>query len=381
MEPFKNLPGWLKFQLLLVLSMTIIYGSLYLTEYFMPILILLGATVIATYLLLSPVDWLDERLSKFKIFNNSKIPLNPRGIAILTVYLLFFCLIVVTLLKSVPPLVTQVKSFGEDLPVYANKLEDNLLRFKPINQWYSKMRAHQAHPSRSASLLPAVIPSTVSASWIEGFRTKGMQYVVGVGSTTLTTFIYTLTMFVLVFYLLMDGHGLKRSTVLLLPTQLQGKAAHYLSDIHQVLNAYIKSQLILAFLVGLYLYVMYSMLGVEYAFFLSVFYATTSIIPVLGPWFGTIPTLLVVLFSDQPVAIIPVLMSLSAFYIIKVYWLIPKIFKIRLNIHPVVMILTLLACMKLGHLPGLLLAFPVASLICGTQQYLLERKVAKEQFC
>lgn len=381
MEPFKNLPAWLKLLLVTMLALALIYGSLYLAEYFMPILILLGATVIITYLLLSPVDWLHERLAKLPVFRSPKIPLNARGISILTIYLLFFLLIAITLTKSIPPLVSQVKSFGEDLPVYTRKLEASLLRFKPINQWYLKMQAHQASGLSTQRLLPSVIPSSISASWAEGIRNKGMQYVVGVGSTTLTTLIYTLTMFVLVFYLLMDGHGLKRSAVLFLPNRLQGRTAHYLSDIHQVLNAYIKSQLILAFLVGIYLYVIYSMLGIEYAFFLSVFYAITSIVPVLGPWFGTIPTLLVVLFSEQPVVIIPILISLSVFYAVKVYWLIPKLFKIRLNIHPVVMILTLLACMKLGHLPGLLLAFPLASLICGTQQYLIERQAAKEQFC
>ncbi|MEB3288009.1 MAG: AI-2E family transporter [Vampirovibrionales bacterium] len=384
------MPTWLKIQLIILSLALLLYGALYAFGYFMPIFVLLSTTLLLTYVLLGAVDWMALQLDKLipAKFSARRF-MNLRVLAIISVYLIFGLCILLLGLKSLPPLVSQVKEIARDVPTYSLKAEDAIRKVKPLSKWYRRLQ-HYQRKQGALRIQPsgAIQESPNSPSLdrsLDELRSQGLHYVVDLGGTTLTTVIYALTMLVLIFYLLLDGQSLKRGFVKLLPPKLQGQTGHYLSGLHLIMNVFVKTQLVLALLAGVSLYIVYNMLGVQYALFLSFFYALVSIVPVIGPWFGMLPTLFVVAFSDQPIDLIPIIIFLSAFYLLKVYWIIPKLFKANpesraLEIHPVLMIITVLACIQLGKLPGIILAFPIAVLVGGTQQYLLSRKLAQGQY-
>ncbi len=346
------------------------YGLILLVDQLTSIFAVLGATLMLNYILLPPVDWLQFRLEKlFTPLSQTvfKRPPKLRAVSILLVYILMLVSIALVVIKTSPVLTHQVQDFSNDLPRYSKKLEtglDNLTFQMP------SVESIDAAVNR-------IIPKAPAKS--KNFRLKDLaantvDSVIRLGTQTLATVIYTFTTLVMVFYLLLDGPRIKAGFVGLLPIAMQRKADHYLAAIHSVFRFFIKSQIILSLLVGAYLLVLLTLLDVKYAIFLSIVFAAASIVPVIGPWFGFLPLLFVTLFGNHPLNLIWILVFTAAYYLLKEYWLFPRLFQNQFEIHPVIIILTFLAGVQLAGPAGLLLAFPLACVLCGTYQYLVEQQ-------
>jgi predicted PurR-regulated permease PerM len=133
-----------------------------------------------------------------------------------------------------------------------------------------------------------------------------------------------------------------------------------MQSMHQVMFNFVKGQVVLAIVSGIFMFILYSIFQVKYAIFLSAFFTVAEILPVIGPWIAFTPGILVILFSDHPE---------HAFYIWFIYVLIkdnfilPKVVGEVMGLHPVVVIFAILICAKLGGVMGVVLALPVASVL------------------
>jgi predicted PurR-regulated permease PerM len=129
---------------------------------------------------------------------------------------------------------------------------------------------------------------------------------------------------------------------------------------------FVKGQVVLAIVSGAFMFLLYSIFQVKYAFFLSTFFTIAEILPVIGPWIAFTPGILVVLFSDHPE---------HAFYIWFIYVLIkdnfilPKVVGEVMGLHPVVVILSIFICAKIGGMMGVVLALPIASILTVMVHY------------
>lgn len=350
------------------------YGLILLVDSMTSIFAVLGATLMLTYILMTPVDWLQQRLEKWvnpisqKFF---KRPAKLRAVTILLVYVGMIVFFVIVGIKTTPVLTDQVQDFSNDLPRYGRRLQHRLNNL-PIAPVIPSVEAIDETVNK-------MMPAPPKTNKTKVFRLKDLaantvESVIKFGTQTLATVIYGFTALVMVFYLLMDGQRLKQGFVDLLPVGLQRKADHYLDAIHGVFRYFIKSQIILSIVVGAYLLVLLTILNVKYAIFLSIVFAVASIVPVIGPWFGFIPLLIVTLLGNQPLNLIWVLVFTTAYYLLKEYWLFPRLFKNQFEIHPVIIIITFLAGVQLAGPAGILLAFPLACFLCGTYQYLIEQQ-------
>ena len=350
------------------------YGLILLVDSMTSIFAVLGATLMLTYILITPVDWLQHRLEKWinplsqKFF---KRPAKLRAVTILLVYVGMIVFIVIVGIKTTPVLTDQVQDFSNDLPRYGRRLQHRLNNL-PIVPVIPSVEAIDETVNN-------MMPASPKTNKTKVFRLKDLaantvESVIKFGTQTLATVIYGFTALVMVFYLLMDGERLKQGFVDLLPVGLQPKADHYLDAIHGVFRYFIKSQIILSIVVGAYLLVLLTILNVKYAIFLSIVFAVASIVPVIGPWFGFTPLLIVTLLGNQPLNLIWVLVFTAAYYLLKEYWLFPRLFKNQFEIHPVIIIITFLAGVQLAGPAGILLAFPLACFMCGTYQYLIEQQ-------
>lgn len=95
----------------------------------------------------------------------------------------------------------------------------------------------------------------------------------------------------------------------------------------------------------------------------------------MGPWFGALPSSLVLLFDGRWLSFALTLTGLGGFFLYKQRRIIPKLFGPRSDIHPIVSILTQLACVRLfGAVPGLLTALPLSCLMMAAYRMLCERR-------
>ena len=167
---------------------------------------------------------------------------------------------------------------------------------------------------------------------------------------------------VVTFYLLLDARRFKVIALRTLEPPNRAVARRILSEIARVFGAYLRSQLVVALSLGLLVTVALSILGLPYAVLLGAFAGIVELIPMLGPFLGAVPAILVA--STQPFPV--VLWTAIAFVVIQQIesnFLVPRLTGNAVGLHPLAAMLALLAGFEVGGVIGALFAVPVAGLI------------------
>ena len=379
-----------KVNLIILCIILLIFSGLMLIQFLTSIVIMLAAALILTYILLGPVSMIDSYLLKIKIKQFHLSPKVSRAFAILIVYLLFFGLLAISIIRIAPALSLQIKEFAHDLPVHVSRMQpthpgqkpgtDN----KPVtelfqqslketttqspNQTTIKLNTHLKtihRPTTQGQLLSATYTMALQKliTNYKQYISKIGSFILDIGATTLNGIIYTLTTLVLVFYLLHDGKELKDGLVELMPARHEAAFDRFLERLHIQFYSIIKGQTLMSLLVGMIIYLVLLTMGIKYALLLGVFYGTVSILPVVGPWMGLLPIIGTLAFTNHALDILQVLIITGLFYLIKSYWIWPKLIHRQYDIHPIIFVLTFVACMKLVGFLGILLSFPLASIL------------------
>jgi predicted PurR-regulated permease PerM len=163
-----------------------------------------------------------------------------------------------------------------------------------------------------------------------------------------------------------------------MPSHLETPVAEFLERLHMQFYRFVKGQVLMSLISGSLVYLLLHLLDIKYALLLGLSFGLVSILPVIGPWLGLIPITLILAFSNHLMYILQVLLFAGIFYLVKTYWLWPKLVDRRFNIHPIIFILTFLACLKLVGYLGILLSFPLASLL-GVWFDVLRARQVKER--
>jgi predicted PurR-regulated permease PerM len=399
----------------LLSSAGVVAALLYVSAYFYGLVAMVGIALVLTYILLYPVTLADRLLERVFHHIRGRVPeslrrnvgrVRPRLISVLLVFLVFFTLATWAETKLAPPLVGQVVSFIQVLPNYTlqaqnvalewgNRLlgpdtvrkifADDLKRLQPSEPTGSgvvtedpkgKPLAQQSVTVPSAAAPKGdisneereVIQASLLANAVRQVSNfllstlnSAVVNVVSVLTGTLTGLVYAIACILLVFYFLLDGQRLASGALQRLPKAARPSVRYLLQSLHQVMAAYVKGQVLLGLLTGAYMFVIYSILGIQYAIFLSAFFFLAELLPVVGTWIGITPSILVCLFSGNPWIVIPMWLSSYCYQTIKDNILAPKIVGDVMGLHPLVVILALVICGKVAGLLGVLLALPVAS--------------------
>lgn len=388
-----------KLNLVILCVIGLFYAALSLTEFLPSIVAMLAASLIVTYLLLGPVNALERLITRLIArIAPKRLTISAglcRALSIIVVYLLCLGLLVFGVLKIAVPLSRQFKEFARDLPSHISKVkpESGGKPTKLIRQtWLEKsteqvgdakiQRESQISVTQPVTKRPKTKILTASVTLAmqkisalsKSYASRLGRYALDVGTTTLNSLIYTLTTLVLVFYLLHDGPAIKRGLIDLMPTRHEARAKEFFEHLHKQFYTMIKGQVLMAVLSGGTMYCLLLAVGLKYALLLGVVYGVASILPVIGPWLGLIPIAVIIELGHNPINILPVLVVAGLFYLTKAYWLWPKLISREFEIHPILFILTFLACIKVVGFSGVFLSFPLASILGVWLDFRRERK-------
>jgi predicted PurR-regulated permease PerM len=123
-----------------------------------------------------------------------------------------------------------------------------------------------------------------------------------------------------------------------------------------------KGQVVLGIVVGVLIYLVLSLLGIEYALLLAIIAGVMEMVP-YGIWVALIPAFAFSYLSD---GISKALMVAGAYIIIhqfEVFLFAPLIIKKIVGLSPIVIILSALIGFELGGFWGLVLAIPLAVIV------------------
>ncbi|MFN8614668.1 MAG: AI-2E family transporter [Vampirovibrionales bacterium] len=329
------------------------------------------AILLGVYILLEPVVWLEQRLfALYKSLNPTSrltsIPLWLRAITVATVFG-FLVAVVMAFLGAIGPvasaefsnLVTQLPSdlvrlmaqglvwleqrvnLGSLLPVFQKTMP--ITREHQLTDWLwqsffsSATRWTADHPLTGDNLSHWL---NASAMHVRGWMTTLLGGVVGIVLTIMG-----------IFYALLYR-----------PVGLKTEQTTLLSQAHQVMRAFVRGQVVLGLITGLYMFVVYTFWGVKYALLLALLFSVVEIIPVLGTWLGIIPGLVMALLTGGPIMALGVFLCSYLYQTIKDNVVAPKIVGDVMGLHPVVVLISLVFFGKVAGVLGVIMAIPAVAL-------------------
>jgi predicted PurR-regulated permease PerM len=298
--------------------------------------------------LLNPVVKVFERKGIRRIFG------------VLIVYFIFIAIIVLLSFVLVPKLIKEISVLVVNIPQYSRQMQELLKQFQ---DGYMK----SGLPESFKDVLDDNI--LMLQSMILTLLQNIANGIIEIFSQLFNIIIVP----VITFYMLKDAEYFKNQFVLVLPKAKRMKLIILLRDIDNVFGKYIRGQIIIASFVGALTTAALIIIKVKYAFILGIFAGVANIIPYFGPFIGIIPTILFSLLDSTAKA----LYAAGAFILIQQLesgFLTPRIIGKSVGIHPVYVIMSLIAGGRLFGVIGLVMAVPVLAAIKLTLRHVLRDK-------
>lgn len=271
----------------------------------------------------------------------------PRSIGVIIVYVALFSILGLIMGVLVPPLIQEIRDLASNFQAVWERLVSGILLFRQysLESGFSK-NIEQGLLSVQSGLTRAV------GGAVGGVFTG----VVGVFGG-LVSFVVIL---VLTFYMVVQEDGLKRLFKLLVPEHYQPFVGGTLNKVRRKITAWIKGQLVLSAVVGIFAYIGLSIIGVNYALVLGLFVGLAEFVPYAGPFIGGVVAVFFALAESTTKAFVTVIL----FIILQQFEnniLVPKVMQRAVGLNPIVSILALIIGAKLAGIAGALFAIPVAT--------------------
>lgn len=164
----------------------------------------------------------------------------------------------------------------------------------------------------------------------------------------------------LTFYFLKDWRELRRMVIGLFSYEMQPRAAHVIDEIGRTISDYVNVLGKLSLLAGFCITVGTASLGVDYPMVLGFWAILAETIPVVGPMMGAIPAVFLA-YKQSAGAAFNVALFYLIYYQLDANLIMPKIMQKKIDLHPVVVIVSLLIGAKLFGIIGMVFAVPVAA--------------------
>ncbi len=285
----------------------------------------------------------------------------PRPLAIATAFLIVFSVLGGAIALLTPLVVEQARQLTINLPTYAASIQG---QFRDISTRYERYQ----------------IPEAVQEQINE--KASG---VVGAIGTQISDFLIALVSYlpwlilvpILAFFFLKDANLFRVSILRIFPSgDWRARIESVIHDVNRTLAAYTRAQLISCVLIGTICTVGFYLLGVNYALLLGVIAGALEFIPLIGPLTIGITTIMVASLESTSEAIY-VAVFLVVLRILQDYVFYPRIVREGIHLHPLAIILSVLAGEQVAGIPGVFLSIPVMALLTVVYKHILEHSGSK----
>ncbi len=330
----------------------LIRGTLWVFEALTAILLVIVLAIFFAYLI-APLVELVRR--PFNARGRERVM--PRWLAIGVVYLTIFGSLGVAGWLLSPSLNEQMTQLAQQTPNYINAVRNNDLTQR-LNKVYQRL------PPKTRELIDQKV-SEAGAAGVEGFSSV---------ASWLLYLPWLVLVPILAFFFLKDADSFRQSALLMLPQgRIRWRGDEFFQDINSTLAAYIRAQLIACLIIGTICTVGFAIFNVRYALVLGVVAGLLEFIPLLGPLVVAIIAAFVAGF-DSGTKAVAVLVFLGVLRIVQDYVLYPRIIGSGIHLHPLAVILAILAGHELAGVAGIFLAIPVIAVLTVTYRHWLEHR-------
>ncbi len=306
------------------------------------------APFVIAFIIAYALDPLVDKLEEWKL---------PRTMAI--VFFLLSILIILTLTGMIifPVIKLQVEKLVGDMPDYTVTIQQ---WFSPIFE--SVIKEDPARIKESISNLmekignipPKLLASTSSLLWS--------------GVSGMLNFIITLINLIIIpiscFYLLKDIDPIKEKIKALIPARYEKTVFDLTQETNEVLGGFIRGQLTVAIILAVFYSIGLSIIGTPMSIVIGIIAGLANIVPYLGLLVGLVPAILLTVLQFHDAAhLLGVLLVFGIAQAMEGMVITPRIVGDKIGLHPVVIMLAILAGGQFFGFLGILLAVPVAAVL------------------
>jgi predicted PurR-regulated permease PerM len=347
--------SWLQTRAVLriLLLLLAVAGLLWVLYRLTTVILLVVLSIFFAYLVAPLVDLVQRPL---KIGGRERVI--PRGLAIAIVYIVLFAGIGLIIYLLIPTLSSQFPEFKQQALAYYQKIRGST---ESLNQYFRQRRLPQGLADYMNSLLAKVGDLvTVAAERMLGW----------------IIFIPWLVLIpILSFFLLKDADAFRRSALAMLPRgRLRWRGDEFFQDVNSTLAAYIRAQLIACLLVGVLCSIGFALFGLPSPLVLGLIAGVLEFVPLVGPLMVAVLAAVLALLHSGFGSAFVVLLFLGVLRIVQDYVIYPRIIGEGIHLHPLAVILAILAGAEIAGVAGVFLAIPVIAILTVSYRHWLEHR-------
>jgi predicted PurR-regulated permease PerM len=291
-----------------------------------------------------------------------RIPLHRKVVAA-AVGVGTLALLGVVLWLAIPALVAQLRAFAEQAPQFQQQLE----------RWGQWVR-------ETTGLNVALIGEQTAQAMRGMFEGLGTEQILGGARGVLEVLLVPLIVLIGGLYALGDPNER-----LLLPL-LRAVPAHLRDSFYRIIRLlgervfnWVRGTLIAMVAVGILSSLALYLIGVPYWLMLGIIIGLVEVIPILGPWIGGVPAV-VIAFLDEPIKGLWAAVAILAIQQIESYLITPWAMSQAAKIHPLVTLFALILFGSIFGFLGILLALPIVIFIWTVVEVLwVERAIETDE--
>ena len=320
------------------------------------VILLLILSVFFAYLVSPLVDFLRRPIPI-----SGKERVMPRVLAISLAYLIIVGAIVIAFYVLLPRLGNQFPEFAQQARGYWKSLGESMQRLND----YLRLRM----PGPVMDAINREIPHIVQ----------------GVGDTLsevlkgmvlwLAYIPWLILIPVLSFFFLKDAESFRNSALQMLPRgRWRWRGDEFFQDISRTLAAYTRAQLTACIFIGFVCSIGFAVLGIPSPLVLGFIAGVFEFVPLVGPLLiGIIAAVAGGLHGGSSSALI-VILFLTVLRIVQDYFIYPRLIGQGIHLHPLAVIVAILAGAELAGIAGIFLAIPVVAILTVSYRHWLEHR-------
>ncbi|HMJ07408.1 MAG TPA: AI-2E family transporter, partial [Pyrinomonadaceae bacterium] len=294
--------------------------------------------------------------------------LMPRSVAIGVAFLLVFSVLAVGIYYLAPQITEQAKNFAANIPAYTTSVQSTISDF---NRRLNRMRINESVQTQINDRINTFLDSAGT------FLTT----LLGLSAIAALTYLPWLILVpILAFFFLKDAHLFRVGLLRVVPVgDWRLRVESFMSDVNATLTAYTRAQMISCVMIGLICTLGFYSLGNNYALLLGILAGILELIPLIGPLTIAITATSVAGLESgwQALATAVFLMLLR---IAQDYFIYPRIIRDGIHLHPLAVILSVLAGEQVAGIPGVFIAIPLVALLTVLYKHILQHTDSRGLF-
>ncbi len=287
-----------------------------------------------------------------------------RGVAVAACFALGLIAVSIVVVFLIPPVSRQLVDFAQAAPTYLSKLQELLVylqaRFSAvvIPEWLSV-----AFDSITASL--SQLAFRLGNSVAQGILSAGS----GIATVVFDVFLGL----VIAFWALKDQPKIRAELRSLAGEKYEADLENLLSTVVHVVGGYLKGQTVASVVTGLIAGIGLAVIGVPYALVLAIITFVFNYVPYIGPFLAGLIAALVGALVSPTTAVLAVVIIIAAQQLTDLF-VTPRVMSDQVDLHPTLVIFSLLVGGTLFGFWGMVFAIPVAATGKGLFVYYWEQR-------